>query len=427
MLSVSEAYDLSIKARLKLSQEALKPDLNLRHLVCHANLLDKLLMAITAKAKKQTDESKPVITSSDVESYEESAIIFDDELNYFGDISNISKSAPGLHYNTPDDEFSKDPIETSRSIEISHSIDCTHQEFLHSENDNGEWDKIEDITYISDDEQLALFASPDASISFPPKIDENGQNEINDIDQEYTKCNKAAQDNSNYTFSLHTLCAQFNKQSFTSDTESLFESHQDTKSLDELTPRTLQRSSKDSDNDDNTDSRKKLHSNNRCTTSPLARIEGNLALQSQQFDTEDAEIEYENNEIDNDDFNGDINENSDENTNDDDNTDNDSSYLLPGLQLTFSGDEDLEDPDIQGLVTPPTPWSIPQAPFLSRNITNSTKHEQILGISQKYEGSITNSYLGNDYFYPGPPIDNTGLLKPTSKVVDNINNDSPPD
>lgn len=52
--SIPEIYYLTSRAQMKLTRESVRPDLKLRHLVCHANLVDNLLGELSTRRRNQT-------------------------------------------------------------------------------------------------------------------------------------------------------------------------------------------------------------------------------------------------------------------------------------------------------------------------------------------------------------------------------------
>ncbi|KAG5354873.1 hypothetical protein CJU89_6674 [Yarrowia sp. B02] len=76
--SIPEIYYLTSRAQMKLTKESVRPDLKLRHLVCHANLVDNLLGELSARRRRQTlvkisdDAYDAVAVSSDEEDDESS-------------------------------------------------------------------------------------------------------------------------------------------------------------------------------------------------------------------------------------------------------------------------------------------------------------------------------------------------------------------
>lgn len=52
--SIPEIYYLTSRAQMKLTRESVRPDLKLRHLVCHANLVDNLLGELSVRRRNQT-------------------------------------------------------------------------------------------------------------------------------------------------------------------------------------------------------------------------------------------------------------------------------------------------------------------------------------------------------------------------------------
>ncbi|KAG5370277.1 hypothetical protein CJU90_1632 [Yarrowia sp. C11] len=52
--SIPEIYYLTSRAQMKLTKESVRPDLQLRQLVCHANLVDNLLGELSTRRRNQT-------------------------------------------------------------------------------------------------------------------------------------------------------------------------------------------------------------------------------------------------------------------------------------------------------------------------------------------------------------------------------------